>query len=78
MATLLLFGPARAEAGISKLEITGDSVGAVLEAATVLFGDQFSRVLRGCKVWLNGEVADLNSPLGDSDEVAVLPAVSGG
>jgi len=30
------------------------------------------------KVWVNGEEVPLSHPVGDNDEVAVLPPVSGG
>ena len=30
------------------------------------------------RIWLNGEPADADTPVGESDEVAVLPPVSGG
>jgi sulfur-carrier protein len=35
-------------------------------------------VLPSCKVWVNGEPATSTDPVGDRDEVAVLPPVSGG
>jgi molybdopterin converting factor small subunit len=35
-------------------------------------------VLGTCRVWRNGEPADRSEPVGEADEVAVLPPVSGG
>jgi molybdopterin converting factor small subunit len=35
-------------------------------------------VLATSRVWVNGEPAERATPVGDGDEVAVLPPVSGG
>jgi molybdopterin converting factor small subunit len=50
----------------------------VLDGAIARYGKEFDDVLRTCRVWVNGETADLGAPVGPSDEVAVLPPVSGG
>ncbi len=50
----------------------------VLAAAQEQFGADFAAVLAGSNVWLNGVQAELTDPVTDSDEVAVLPPVSGG
>jgi len=34
--------------------------------------------LETCQVWCNGEPTAPNAPVGDDDEIAVLPPVSGG
>jgi len=43
-----------------------------------LYGEGFAGLLRTCRVWVNGEPADSETPVSDRDEVAVLPPVSGG
>lgn len=53
-------------------------MGEVLEAASKRYGKKFAEVLKGSKVWLNGEAATRDARVGDDDEVAVLPPVSGG
>ena len=78
MAVLRLFASAREAAGTARDDVPGDSVGAVLDAASERYGEQFTAVLARCRVWRNGEPADRNEPVGDGDEVAVLPPVSGG
>lgn len=78
MARLRLFGPAREAAGVSSLALPGADIAAVLATARARFGDEFSRVLSVSRVWLNGEVAELATPVTASDEVAVIPPVSGG
>lgn len=78
MATLRLFASARVAAGTGRAEIPGGTVADVLAGAERRFGPGFSRVLGGCAVWCNGEPVDVSTPVGEDDEVAVLPPVSGG
>jgi sulfur-carrier protein len=78
MARLRLFGPAREAAGTSGVLVPGDNVAAVVAGARAQFGASFSDVLDRSRVWVNGEEADPDTPVGDDDEVAVIPPVSGG
>ena len=78
MATLLLFAQAREAAGTKRATIEGATVADVLSNAMKSFGPNFERLLPHCRVWLNGEPAEPTDPVSDSDEVAVLPPVSGG
>lgn len=78
MARLRLFAAAREAAGTSGGDVDGDTVAEVLDAAAARFGAGFARVLPTCAVWVNGEPAEASSPVGATDEVAVLPPVSGG
>jgi MoaD family protein len=78
MARLRLFASARDAAGIARDTIDGATVGAVLDEATRRYGERFAAVLARSRVWRNGEPADRSAPVGDGDEVAVLPPVSGG
>lgn len=78
MAHLLLFASARQAAGTSSREIQGSTVDEVLNTAVLEFGSDFAKVLGNCRVWLNGEEAIGTTAVGDADEVAVLPPVSGG
>ncbi len=78
MATLRLFAAARDAAGTGRDVIEGATVADVLAAARARYGERFGEVLATCKVWVNGEPADGDTPVGAADEVAVLPPVSGG
>lgn len=78
MARLLLFASAREAAGRSRETVSGETVAEVLATARRQFGPRFETVLESCTVWLNGEACDPQTRVGDSDEVAVLPPVSGG
>ena len=78
MATLRLFAAAREAAGTGQATFDGTTVADVLGAAVASYGEPFRAVLDHCKVWLNGEPADLHAAVGAADEVAVLPPVSGG
>ncbi len=78
VAVLRLFAGAREAAGTARVEVEGDDVAAVLDAAVERFGARFAAVLATSKVWVNGEPADRTHPVSPRDEVAVLPPVSGG
>jgi molybdopterin converting factor small subunit len=78
MATLRLFAAAREAAGTGTATIDGATVGEVLATAVQRFGPSFEAVLASCRVWLNGDQAEPGQSVGDGDEVAVLPPVSGG
>jgi sulfur-carrier protein len=75
---LMLFAQAREAAGTSRAEVAGETVGDVLTSARARFGPAFAAVLASSKVWVNGEPASEADPVSASDEVAVLPPVSGG
>jgi len=78
MATLRLFAAAREAAGTGRDTIPGGTVGEVLDQARSRYGESFEAVLDTAKVWCNGEPAERGDVVTDSDEVAVLPPVSGG
>lgn len=78
MSRLRFFGAARDAAGENERDIEGDTVDEVLRAARTRYGDAFSDVLRCSRVWVNGEPASSDDKVAATDEVAVLPPVSGG
>ena len=78
MPVLRLFAQAREAAGASREVLDGATVDEVLAAATARYGEEFGRLLPTCKVWVNGDPASGDAAVGESDEVAVLPPVSGG
>lgn len=78
MARLRLFAGLREQAGTGNLEIEGDTIADVLEAASRRFGAEFTGSLPNARIWLNGEEAGLTDPVGPADEVALIPPVSGG
>lgn len=78
VATLRLFAQAREAAGTSSVTISGATVADVLHSAVATYGPALSDVIAMSKVWVNGEEVPLSHPVGDNDEVAVLPPVSGG
>lgn len=78
MARLLLLGPAREAAGVRHDDIEGDTVADVLDQAVIRYGRAFAAVLSTSQVWVNGEDAEREDRVRPSDEVAVLPPISGG
>ena len=78
MTRILLLGPAREAAGVRHDELDGTTVGAVLREAVARYGPAFEKVLDSSQIWLNSEPVTLETPVGDYDEVAVLPPISGG
>lgn len=78
MAILRLFAGAREAAGTSRDDFEAATVGDVLTLAVERYGPDFEAVLGTSRLWVNGEAADLSTALVSSDEVAVLPPVSGG
>jgi len=78
VAVLRMFASAREAAGTGRAEFQQHTVGDVLAAAVQEYGAVFAELLPSCRVWVNGESADAETVVGASDEVAVLPPVSGG
>lgn len=78
MATVRLFAGLREAAGTSRIELPGETVGEVLDAAVARFGARFAEGLGRARVWVNGDEAEPDRPVGPGDEVALIPPVSGG
>jgi sulfur-carrier protein len=78
LAVLRLFAGAREAAGTSRDELPGRTVGEVLDAARERYGAAFTDLLDHCAIWCNGDPCEVDLPVTDADEVAVLPPVSGG
>jgi molybdopterin synthase sulfur carrier subunit len=78
VAILRLFAQAKDAAGCNRATIEGDTVADVLKAATNRFGGRFAQVVEISAIWVNGEFASPEQPVTETDEIAVLPPVSGG
>ena len=78
MASLRLFASAREVAGTGRDTVPGATVDEVLAEAVRRYGPAFADVVANSRVWCNGESVSGETPVGDGDEVAVLPPVSGG
>lgn len=78
MPTLRLFAQAREAAGTGRDVVDGATVDEVLAHARARYSPGFAALLPSCRVWVNGEPAAGGDAVGDDDEVAVLPPVSGG
>jgi len=78
MAKLRLFANLREIAGTSRLDVPAETVGGVIEAASEKFGPDFRRGVETARVWVNGESASLEDNILETDEVVLIPPVSGG
>lgn len=79
MATLRLFAQAREAAGGGSFQFDdATTVADVLAQASDRFGARFDAIMAKSKVWLNGDECRPDDHVTTSDEVAVLPPVSGG
>lgn len=78
MPRVLLFGAVAESAGTRSTWLPGGSVAHVLDAATSCYGEGFAEQMSACRVWVNGEPAEMETRVGDDDELALLPPVSGG
>ncbi len=72
------FAAAREAVGRSTDSVPGATVAEVLDVAVARYGDTFAAVLASSRIWVNGEEADASCVVIDTDELAVLPPVSGG
>lgn len=79
MPTVRLFASVAEAAGTRETTIDAATLGELLRAAEERYGPTFASQLAHCRVVVNGESAtDPSTPVGDDDEVAILPPVSGG
>ena len=78
MATLRLFASIREAAGTGSVTIDAATVDELVAAATDKFGSSFAELVPVCRVWVNGEQAVGSQQIRPTDEVALLPPVSGG
>lgn len=73
-----LFAALRDEAGASVVEAEGRTAGELADALGLRFGERFAKVAAAGSLVVNGERAHRDTPVGEGDEVALLPPVSGG
>jgi len=78
MAILRLFASVKQMAGTGSVILSGATVSDVVEEASQRYGAEFSDMAKNCRIWLNGNPTEINTPVNDDDEIALLPPVSGG
>lgn len=75
---VLLFAQAREAAGSGSVRVEGATVSEVVGQLKETYGPAMGDVVAASRIWVNGDPADASQPVGDDDEVAVVPPVSGG
>lgn len=81
MARVRLFAALREMAGSSVVEVEDADAGTpaqIVRALSERYGERFAGIANAGSVVVNGERATLDMPLTGSEEVALLPPVSGG
>lgn len=78
MVRVRLFAALREAADTAEAEAPGKTVGDVVEALSLRFGERFAAVAAVSSFVVNGERAARSTPIAEGDEVALLPPVSGG
>lgn len=73
-----MFAAARTAAGCGHDDVPGPTVADVLAGAVGRYGSEFAAILPTCRIWVNGDPADDATVVTPTDEVAVLPPISGG
>ena len=73
-----LFAALREAAHVSEAEVSGRTVGDVVDALSDRFGERFAALAAVSSFVVNGERAARSTPIAEGDEVALLPPVSGG
>lgn len=78
MVKVRLFASLREMAGASHVTVEGRTVGEVVAALHARYGPGFEKRMETARIWKNGEEAVPADPVTGSDELAVIPPVSGG
>lgn len=78
MAKLRLFANLREIAGTARLDVPAVTVADAVDFVNQKFGSEFEKGVSVSRIWVNGDEAEMTDPIGDTDEVVILPPVSGG
>jgi len=78
MATLRLFANLRESAGTDRVTVDAATVGEILDQANEKFGERFASGAQAAGIWVNGQPAEATTAVSPTDEVALIPPVSGG
>ena len=73
-----LFASLRELAGSSEIDVEATDVSGLLGSLSERFGPRFDRIMLAGSVVVNGERAGADRRIGPTDQVALLPPVSGG
>jgi len=78
MAIVNFYAAARAAAGVSESQVSGDTLGEIIATASSQH-PQLDAILPGCSYLVNGSAqSDLSTEISTDDVVDVLPRFAGG
>lgn len=78
MAKVRLFANLREIAGTSRLDVPAATVGDAIDFVNQKFGPEFEKGVSVSRIWVNGEAAGGADVIAETDELVILPPVSGG
>jgi diacylglycerol kinase family enzyme/molybdopterin converting factor small subunit len=78
VANVRLFAALKDLAGDAYLDVPGQTVNDIVDALTEKFGERFGEIARSGSAIVAGERVEWNHELGDEEQLALLPPVSGG
>lgn len=78
LISVRLFAALREIAGSPVIDVEASTVGEVVQELSERYGDRFAGIARAGSAVVGGERADPSRSLGEGQEVALLPPVSGG
>ena len=78
VARVRLFASLREIAGATRLDVPGHTVEDIVRALSEKFGSRFEEIARSGSVVVGGERVPVDRAVGEDEEVALLPPVSGG
>ena len=78
MVRVRLFAALREAADTAEAEAPGKTVGDVVDALSLRFGERFAAVAAVSSFVVNGERAARSTPIAKKDEMTLLPPISNG
>lgn len=77
-----VFASLRQVVGAGEISFEASTIGEFVKKAAQAYGEEFAKQLPHCTILVNGtgisQPDELDTPISDADEIAILPPVGGG